>query len=129
MVTVGELSMSCDICLEQIADGDSTRVHFECRRAYHTPCIDQWLEDNTNCPQCRNPFGDRENWLARSMTVRDYVRVSDHNAARKRRETFFPGCILVGLVIFLVAVQVGSLYVQDWIQRAEWQIPPRHGQC
>jgi len=42
----------CTICQESMrADGDVKTL--ACRHEFHVECIDEWLDKNTTCPNCR----------------------------------------------------------------------------
>ncbi|KAH6822795.1 hypothetical protein C2S53_017091 [Perilla frutescens var. hirtella] len=44
---------SCAICLQDLRDGESTRLLPSCRHFFHTHCIDEWLSRQGTCPVCR----------------------------------------------------------------------------
>ncbi|XP_057809809.1 NEP1-interacting protein-like 1 [Salvia miltiorrhiza] len=44
---------SCAICLQDLRDGESTRLLPSCRHFFHIHCIDQWLSRQATCPVCR----------------------------------------------------------------------------
>ena len=51
----------CSICLDPI-DGNTNSCELHCGHIFHVDCIDTWLKDNTNCPQCRqNQFHKCDN--------------------------------------------------------------------
>ena len=43
--------MSCTICWEDIAE--EKKQVLRCNHAFHTGCINQWLNNNVTCPNCR----------------------------------------------------------------------------
>lgn len=48
---------TCSICLESFEDGESLRM-LPCMHAYHTPCIDTWLQQKASCPVCKISIRD-----------------------------------------------------------------------
>lgn len=44
---------SCAICLQDLKDGESTRLLPSCRHLFHIHCIDEWLCRQGTCPVCR----------------------------------------------------------------------------
>ncbi|KAG8386126.1 hypothetical protein BUALT_Bualt03G0116600 [Buddleja alternifolia] len=44
---------SCAICLQDLKDGESTRLLPSCRHFFHLHCIDVWLTRQGTCPICR----------------------------------------------------------------------------
>ncbi|XP_055420479.1 E3 ubiquitin-protein ligase RLIM-like [Bubalus kerabau] len=47
----------CTICLTEYTTGNMLRI-LPCTHEYHNQCIDQWLEEHSNCPICRGPVVD-----------------------------------------------------------------------
>ena len=47
-----EESDKCSICLENYKKNDIINV-LKCGHKYHKNCIDDWINDNNNCPLCR----------------------------------------------------------------------------
>ena len=45
----------CAICKVAIKKGDIIRK-LNCNHSYHPDCIDEWFDDNTNCPTCMKEF-------------------------------------------------------------------------
>lgn len=46
----------CSICLEVLPTSENKMAEIKvlrCRHAFHTKCVDTWLERNGNCPLCR----------------------------------------------------------------------------
>ncbi|XP_030530450.1 putative RING-H2 finger protein ATL12 [Rhodamnia argentea] len=52
--------LECSICLSKFRDIELLRLLPKCKHAFHTACIDQWLESNSSCPLCRYPYDLRE---------------------------------------------------------------------
>ena len=44
--------LSCSICLEEVAVGDSLRT-LPCMHTYHQQCVDKWLSEKAACPVCQ----------------------------------------------------------------------------
>jgi len=47
-----EESDNCSICLENYNKDNIINV-LKCGHKYHKDCIDDWINDNNNCPLCR----------------------------------------------------------------------------
>lgn len=45
--------LECAVCLSAFDDSEFLRLLPKCKHAFHTECIDQWLENNSSCPLCR----------------------------------------------------------------------------
>ena len=43
----------CAICLKKIALNKNHKVLDKCNHSFHIKCINEWLENNNNCPICR----------------------------------------------------------------------------
>ncbi|KAK6119292.1 hypothetical protein DH2020_046965 [Rehmannia glutinosa] len=43
----------CAVCLSEFQENESLRLLPKCSHAFHLPCIDMWLKNNSNCPLCR----------------------------------------------------------------------------
>lgn len=43
----------CAICLSTFQDTDTASFNPACSHAFHTGCIDKWLEGHNDCPYCR----------------------------------------------------------------------------
>mmetsp|Transcript_55298 Transcript_55298/g.131901 ORF Transcript_55298/g.131901 Transcript_55298/m.131901 type:complete len:403 (-) Transcript_55298:229-1437(-) len=44
---------ACQICMEEYVEGDELK-YLPCFHFYHAKCIDQWLQVNSICPNCRH---------------------------------------------------------------------------
>ena len=44
----------CSICLIEIGCMDKIEA-LPCLHEYHSICINKWLKDHDECPQCRRP--------------------------------------------------------------------------
>ena len=48
---------TCAICIDQFTDKcQITVLPCDVRHYFHTKCIQQWLERETNCPLCKAPI-------------------------------------------------------------------------
>ncbi|XP_039788675.1 RING-H2 finger protein ATL34-like [Panicum virgatum] len=45
--------LECTLCLTAFDDGDELQLLPQCSHAFHSDCIDPWLEDHVTCPLCR----------------------------------------------------------------------------
>ncbi|XP_019180585.1 PREDICTED: RING-H2 finger protein ATL16-like [Ipomoea nil] len=52
----GSDSRECCVCLNEFQEGEKVRVIPNCGHPFHIDCIDVWLQNNPNCPLCRNPI-------------------------------------------------------------------------
>ncbi|XP_073152002.1 RING-H2 finger protein ATL73-like [Henckelia pumila] len=43
----------CVVCLGEFMEGQGVRVLPECSHAFHSSCIDRWVDSNPSCPICR----------------------------------------------------------------------------
>ena len=43
----------CSICQQNYNSNDILRIITHCSHYYHQHCLDQWLENNTKCPECQ----------------------------------------------------------------------------
>ncbi|KAF2313960.1 hypothetical protein GH714_020940 [Hevea brasiliensis] len=51
----GERSFcECAVCLNEFEEDEKLRIIPNCRHVFHIDCIDVWLQNNANCPLCRN---------------------------------------------------------------------------
>ncbi|KAL3506104.1 hypothetical protein ACH5RR_031486 [Cinchona calisaya] len=52
---LGERSFcECAVCLNEFQEEEKLRVIPNCGHVFHIDCIDVWLQNNANCPLCRN---------------------------------------------------------------------------
>mmetsp|Transcript_30344 Transcript_30344/g.28987 ORF Transcript_30344/g.28987 Transcript_30344/m.28987 type:complete len:352 (-) Transcript_30344:327-1382(-) len=49
----GRFEEECSICQENMMEGNIV-LKLSCRHAYHTQCVQTWLERQNTCPMCRN---------------------------------------------------------------------------
>ncbi|GKU88545.1 hypothetical protein SLEP1_g2797 [Rubroshorea leprosula] len=54
--TASVISGDCAICLSKFEAQDQLRLLPLCCHAFHTECIDTWLNSNQSCPLCRFPI-------------------------------------------------------------------------
>ncbi|KAJ8549132.1 hypothetical protein K7X08_032839 [Anisodus acutangulus] len=47
-------SCECAVCLNEFQENEKLRVIPNCAHIFHIDCIDVWLQNNANCPLCRN---------------------------------------------------------------------------
>ena len=43
---------TCSVCLEDFKDGDTIKK-LNCNHIFHKDCLEPWLNENNNCPLCR----------------------------------------------------------------------------
>jgi len=43
----------CSICQQNYQNGQIIRKINHCEHFYHQPCLDEWLENHTKCPECQ----------------------------------------------------------------------------
>lgn len=56
---VYKLIMECPICYNDIDFLD--RVQLNCNHHFHIKCIEQWCQQRTTCPSCRQEIEDAIN--------------------------------------------------------------------
>lgn len=44
----------CAVCLNEFQEEEKLRIMPNCAHVFHIDCIDIWLQNNANCPLCRN---------------------------------------------------------------------------
>lgn len=52
----------CVDCLNEFQENDLLRVLPKCAHAFHSDCIDVWLQKNSNCPLCRSTISGRNGY-------------------------------------------------------------------
>ena len=52
-VSGGKEDAICSVCIDPFEEGDEVRALPMCEHAFHKECIDEWLSQNTTCPNCR----------------------------------------------------------------------------
>ena len=50
---------TCSICLEDIRTGDRVRA-LRCGHVFHIKCVDEWLAQRAECPNCNQSFREQE---------------------------------------------------------------------
>ncbi|KAE9448665.1 hypothetical protein C3L33_19424, partial [Rhododendron williamsianum] len=45
--------LECAVCLSKFEDIEVLRLLPRCKHAFHINCVDQWLENHSSCPLCR----------------------------------------------------------------------------
>ncbi|XP_049398043.1 E3 ubiquitin-protein ligase ATL42-like [Solanum stenotomum] len=55
--------LECAVCLSRFEDVEVLRLLPKCKHAFHTKCIDQWLEKHSSCPLCRHKVCIEDNSL------------------------------------------------------------------
>ncbi|KAF7144359.1 hypothetical protein RHSIM_Rhsim05G0043200 [Rhododendron simsii] len=45
--------LECAVCLSKFEDVEVLRLLPKCRHAFHIDCVDQWLQNHSSCPLCR----------------------------------------------------------------------------
>jgi len=53
LANVADNSVSCTICNDSTSDTVFTETG--CRHKFHRACLSEWLNNNTTCPNCRQP--------------------------------------------------------------------------
>ena len=48
----GKEEVECAVCTEVIKEGAKV-YKLPCKHVFHKECIDKWLEEHKNCPNCR----------------------------------------------------------------------------
>lgn len=59
-VVIEDTDTLCTICRTNISEGEVVRKINSCGHMFHINCIDQWFEEHTTCPTCRNSVNHQE---------------------------------------------------------------------
>lgn len=73
----------CAVCLDPVMPGVKLRV-LQCRHAFHSPCIEQWLRSANRCPLCNTPpipFFDEADMEESSLEYQLDVTLGDRSRA------------------------------------------------
>lgn len=54
------ISSECAVCLNEFQEEEKLRIIPNCGHFFHIDCIDIWLQNNANCPLCRNSSLDQQ---------------------------------------------------------------------
>lgn len=54
------ISSECAVCLNEFQEEEKLRIIPNCGHLFHIDCIDVWLQNNANCPLCRNSSLDQQ---------------------------------------------------------------------
>ncbi|XP_030543079.1 E3 ubiquitin-protein ligase ATL42-like [Rhodamnia argentea] len=52
--------LECAVCINKFEDSETLRLLPQCKHAFHSNCIDQWLKSHSSCPLCRDKFNPRD---------------------------------------------------------------------
>ncbi|KAK9065145.1 hypothetical protein SSX86_016528 [Deinandra increscens subsp. villosa] len=85
----------CAVCLGEFEDDEKLRIIPKCAHVFHIDCIDVWLQNNPNCPLCRNSISISMNIDPLPQTPRDeqdfvVIELHDDNHARGRPNSSEP---------------------------------------
>lgn len=61
----------CAVCLGEFEENEKLRIIPNCGHVFHIDCIDVWLQNNPNCPLCRNS-------ISISIPIPTHVPVPEH---------------------------------------------------
>ncbi|KAH7852792.1 hypothetical protein Vadar_029254 [Vaccinium darrowii] len=59
--------LECAVCLNKFEDVEVLRLLPKCKHAFHISCVDQWLENHSSCPLCRQRIGVEDLTYTNSM--------------------------------------------------------------
>ncbi|KAK1418826.1 hypothetical protein QVD17_27973 [Tagetes erecta] len=76
----------CGVCLGEFQDDEKLRIIPNCAHAFHIDCIDVWLQNNPNCPLCRNSIS--------SISMSSNILLPDHPPQVHRDEQ---DCVVIEL--------------------------------
>ncbi|KAH7853081.1 hypothetical protein Vadar_033029 [Vaccinium darrowii] len=60
--------LECAICLSKFEDIEILRLLPKCKHAFHINCVDQWLENHSSCPLCRQKINTEDLRYTNSST-------------------------------------------------------------
>ena len=46
----------CNVCFEDVKEGERVRCLLECNHIFHSVCIEKWFHEKTVCPTCRKEY-------------------------------------------------------------------------
>ena len=46
----------CNVCYEDVKEGDRVRSLKDCQHIFHALCIEKWFHEKTICPTCRTNY-------------------------------------------------------------------------
>lgn len=46
----------CNVCCEDVKEGDRVRSLKDCQHTFHAGCIEKWFREKTICPTCRTIY-------------------------------------------------------------------------
>lgn len=46
----------CNVCYEDVKEGERVRSLLECTHIFHSVCIEKWFHEKTICPTCRKIY-------------------------------------------------------------------------
>lgn len=49
-------SAFCNVCYEDVKEGERVRCLLECTHIFHSICIEKWFHEKTICPTCRKEY-------------------------------------------------------------------------
>ena len=89
---------ACPICLCHISQEHITT---ECNHAFHTNCIDGWMENNDSCPVCRTILNVEE--IIENENQIEYEIIQDQQVNRLQTLWWLLfSMILLGIIGFLI---------------------------
>ncbi|KAF7143200.1 hypothetical protein RHSIM_Rhsim05G0043300 [Rhododendron simsii] len=59
--------LECAVCLSKFEDVEVLRLLPKCKHAFHINCVDQWLENHSSCPLCRQKISVDDLTYSNSM--------------------------------------------------------------
>ncbi|OWM76987.1 hypothetical protein CDL15_Pgr011712 [Punica granatum] len=77
-------SLECAVCISKFKDAEFLRLLPNCRHAFHSKCIDRWLEGHSSCPLCRSKFEPADLLMSRAQG-------SDHEIFIQREQLDLTG--------------------------------------
>ncbi|KAE9448663.1 hypothetical protein C3L33_19426, partial [Rhododendron williamsianum] len=70
--------LECAVCLSKFEDVEVLRLLPKCKHAFHINCVDQWLENHSSCPLCRQKISVDDLTYSNSMRL-----ISSQSEARQ----------------------------------------------
>ncbi|GJR22157.1 RING-H2 finger protein ATL3-like protein [Tanacetum coccineum] len=69
--------LECSVCINEVEQGEKTRILPKCNHAFHAECIDMWFHSHSTCPICRNPVSEQTEISVESLLEQEQSTTSN----------------------------------------------------
>ncbi|KAI4376296.1 hypothetical protein MLD38_014077 [Melastoma candidum] len=73
--------LECAVCMSTFQEMELLRLLPKCNHAFHTMCIDRWLENHSTCPLCRYKYEAKELSVSGNSSIQNFLP-RDSNSMR-----------------------------------------------